>query len=163
MIKFPIYPQDNEPLLKTQTPFIFTHPSVGQRLRTFFHTIHCTAEVRTPQHTRYGTDTYKRHLRSAAFCWWTCIAGHFLYAWPTEGGESVQDHPRSFGTSEPTPRARVLNSEGPQSHSRWPTLNAWVVQWFSAGLIYQAEARWTSLWKRHPRHLTNSIPGTNLQ
>lgn len=167
MIKFPIYPQDNEPLLKTQTPFIFTHPSVGQCLHAFFHTIHCTAEVRTLQHTRYGTDRYERHLSHAAFCWWTCTAGHFLCM--TYRRRQVHSRPpKELWHFRADTRSSCFELwRSPVSHLRWQTLNACVVQWFSARLIYQAEARWTSpcfcLVRSNPRHLTNSIQETNLQ
>lgn len=87
MIKFRINPQDNGPLLKTQTPFIFTHPSVGQHLHAFLHTTHCTAELRTLQHTRYEMGTYESHLdvqHSAD----QCMLWGSLYAQPTEAGKS---------------------------------------------------------------------------
>lgn len=115
MIKFPINPQDNGPLLKTQTPFIFTHPSVGQHLHAFLHTTHCTAELRTLQHTRYETDTYESHLR-CALRWSMYVVGLSLCT--AYRSRRLWDHPGRFGTTEPTPGACVLNCGGPQCLTR---------------------------------------------
>lgn len=153
MIKFPINPQDNGSLLKIQAPFLRAYLSTGNTYMQLSPPL--SAEAGTPQHRRGHT--------------WILFAMHnnLLISTRVPQGApclTYRSEPAQDSLRDPGAHTRSSCSElwrSPVPHTRWQTSHT--VSQFSVGLASQIEARLTSLWKPHPRHLMNCIQETHLQ